>query len=334
MSSLNLRPILWLALACAALVSVAYVAIGPAEDAEPVETGSDETSAATSTTAPSPFGAVPDGGTGVVRTASGLVLPVTGGEPGAWQVLTPCARTAVVDGERLTGAHVVLDPGHGGEETGAIAPSGVVEAELNLAVARLAAERLEEAGAVVVLTREAENRVTIETRAAIARALEPLVFVSVHHNGGPTSPSERPGVQVYHQHEAPASARLGGLVFEEIQAALAPLSDTWSAGNATGVRARLGSDASDFYGVLRETGGVPSVLVEALYLSSQPEAGLLAEPEIRAAEAGAIADAIVAWLETERPGSGFIPTLEATESAGGGGGDAGCEDPPELRPSG
>lgn len=325
MSSLLARPLARLAIGCALLVALAILVFGWRGDGG----GADAETATTTTTAPSPFGPVP-AGAGVVRTGDGLLLPVTGGEPGAWSVLTPCAQTAVVAGEHVSGAHVVIDPGHGGEETGAIGPSGVVEAELNLDVAKRAAQALEEAGATVVLTRDDETRVTLRTRAAIARALDPLVFISIHHNGGPTSPAERPGVQVYHQHQTPPSARLAGLLFEELQAGLAPFSDTWSGGSATGVRARLGTDGADFYGILREAGDVPAILAEALYLSHEPEASLLLEPEVRQAEADAIAAAVLAWVETGRAGSGHLPPLTASESAGGGGGTAGCDDPAEL----
>ncbi len=329
MPPVNARPLLRLAVVCAALIAIAYVLFGRGGGAEQTTVDADATEAAP-TTQPFPFGPVPDSGAGVVQTASGLVLPVTGGEEGTWEVLTPCANQATLAGERIRGAHIVLDPGHGGFETGAVGPSGVVEAEINLDVARLAKDRLEELGATVVLTRTADTRVTVTTRAAIARALDPLAFVSIHHNGGPTTASDEPGVLVFTQDGVAEATRLGGVLFEELQAGVAPLSDTWSAGNAVGVRARLGADGDDYYGVLREAVDVPAVLLEALYLSSEPEALLLLEPAIREAEAQAIADGIVAWLETDRPGSRFLPTLEATETAGGGGGTAGCEDPLEL----
>jgi N-acetylmuramoyl-L-alanine amidase len=319
----RLPPLARFTLACAALVALAWALFSATG-------GDDPDRDTTTTTEPSPFGPVPRTGVGVVRTDTGSVLPIIGGERGAWRVRTPCAAEAVVDGERIAGAHVVLDPGHGGEETGAIGPSGVVEAELNLDVAQRAADRLGEQGATVVLTRDADVRVTLATRAEIVRALEPLVFVSIHHNGGPTRPADRPNVQVYHQHGTPESARLAGLLFEELRAAFEPFSDTWSGGNFTGVRARLDDDGTDFYGVLRETAGTPAVLAEALHQSSEPEASLLLEPEVRQAEADAIARAIVRWRETGYAGSGFLPTLRSAESAGGGGGTAGCEDPDEL----
>ncbi len=320
--------LLRLGIICLGAVLLAYVVIRPGGSSPTVDRPGDGSASASSAVVA--FGPVPASGTGVVRTAGGAVLPVTGGSDGAWQVLTPCAHTAVVDGPRLGGAHVVLDPGHGGRETGAVGPGGLVEADLNLDVARRAAAMLEDAGATVALTRDADLRVTLATRAAVAEALRPLAFISIHHNSGPTHRSSRPGVQVYHQHRRSEAGRLGRLLWEQLRHTFGSFSTTFSAGNATGVRARLGTDGADYYGVLRDAPDVPAVLVEALYLSSEPEATLLTRADVRDAEARAIADAVTAWLTTDRDGSGELPPLEATESAGGGGGTKGCVDPPGL----
>ncbi|HSP03024.1 MAG TPA: N-acetylmuramoyl-L-alanine amidase, partial [Acidimicrobiales bacterium] len=288
-------------LARLALVSLVLIALAWAIFGRSVEDEIAVVPDTTDTTEPSVFEPLDTSDTGVVLVDD-LVLPVTGGEDGAWTVLTPCANAATVDGELLTGAHVVIDPGHGGRETGAIGPSGVVEAEINLDVALKAKALLEAEGATVALTRNDDTRVTLETRAAIARALDPLLFISIHHNGGPTRTAERPGVQVYHQHQTPESARFAGVLFEQLQEAMAPFSETWSGGNATGVRARLGEDGDDFYGVLRASEGVPAVLAEALYMSDEPEATLLLRDDVRQAEAQAITDAIVAWLDSPYAG--------------------------------
>jgi N-acetylmuramoyl-L-alanine amidase len=319
-----LSPLARLALGSLVLIALAWAVFGRSVEDE-IAVVPDTTD----TTEPSPFEPLPTSDTGVVLVDD-LVLPVTGGEEGAWTVLTPCANTATVEGEPLTSAHVVIDPGHGGRETGAIGPSGVVEADLNLDVALKAKASLEERGATVVLTRNDDTRVTLETRAAIARSLDPLLFISIHHNGGPTRTADRPGVQVYHQHQTPESARFAGVLFEHLLEAFAPFSDEWSGGNATGVRPRVGDDGGDYYGVLRASEGVPAVLAEALYMSDEPEATLLLRDDVRQAEADAIADAVVAWLESPYAGSGYLPPLVAGESAGGGGGAAGCEDPEML----
>ena len=80
-------------------------------------------------------------------TPTGLTLPVLADRgDGTYEVQTPCSETAVVTGTPLSGAHIVLDPGHGGDEPGAVGPNGLAEKELNLAVAGLVAEALRAQG--------------------------------------------------------------------------------------------------------------------------------------------------------------------------------------------
>lgn len=284
----------------------------------------------TTTSAPPVFPPLaPDGPVRALRTGTNLVLPVVGGETGAWQVTTPCAEVAVADGDPITGAHIVIDPGHGGTEIGAVGPTGLTEAELNLDVATRAARRLEAEGATVVLTRTSDVRVTIQTRAELAVALEPLAFISIHHNAVPRGTAATPGSELYHQRASDASRRLAGLLWEEMQEELGPFLDEWAVGELPGAFARVsGDDGDDYYGVLRRTQGVPAVLSEAAYLSNPAEEALLRTDEFRDAEAGAIADAVLRAVTTEDPGSGFHPPRMIEAPSGGGGGTAGCEDPP------
>lgn len=284
----------------------------------------------TSTTVPSPFPPLPIRvDAPAVRTGAGFVLPVIGGGPGAWEVLTPCANTAVVNGLPVRGAHVVLDAGHGGSEPGAVGPSGLTEKELNRDIAERVAHRLRAEGATVVLTRPGDHRVTLQTRAAIATALQPLAFVSIHHNAAPLTNGPNPGSELYHQLADPESKRLAGLLWEELQAAFAPFGSDWAVGDDPGARARQSaSTGDDFYGVLRRSQGVPAVLTEAVFLSDPEEDALLRTDEFRDAEAAAIARAIIRLVDSEDPGSGYVATKVSDAPAGGGGGTAGCEDPP------
>lgn len=78
---------------------------------------------------------------------------------------------------------VVLDPGHGGSDPGAIGPSGLHEAEVNLDVARRVAARLAERyGVQVILTRDRDVYVPLEDRAAHANDAAVDLFVSIHCN--------------------------------------------------------------------------------------------------------------------------------------------------------
>jgi N-acetylmuramoyl-L-alanine amidase len=77
---------------------------------------------------------------------------------------------------------VVIDPGHGGRDTGAIGPHGVREKDVALAIARNLAERLRTGGFAVVLTRKDDSYVSLDERTRIANEARADLFVSVHCN--------------------------------------------------------------------------------------------------------------------------------------------------------
>ncbi len=77
---------------------------------------------------------------------------------------------------------IVIDPGHGGTETGAIGPSGIQEKELTLILARDLEARLEQAGIRVLLTRNEDGNVPHDTRTAIANQNKADLFISIHLN--------------------------------------------------------------------------------------------------------------------------------------------------------
>lgn len=78
---------------------------------------------------------------------------------------------------------IVLDPGHGGRETGAVGPSGTLEKELTLQLAASLAARLQQRMPVrVVLTRAEDAALPLDTRTAIANQNKADLFVSVHLN--------------------------------------------------------------------------------------------------------------------------------------------------------
>ncbi len=90
------------------------------------------------------------------------------------------ALAADETGERFD--TVVIDAGHGGSDTGAKGPAGSLEKDVALAVARNLAAELREAGLTVVMTRDADVRVPLEERTAIANDARGDLFVSVHAN--------------------------------------------------------------------------------------------------------------------------------------------------------
>ncbi len=281
----------------------------------------------TSTVVEVPTG--PDPMAKVVETKTGVIAPVLGITAEGYRVRTPCGREAtVVGGMPRRQAMVVLDPGHGGVETGSVGANGLVERDLNLDVARRVAALLERAGVSVVLTRNHDYRVTIATRAEIALALAPRAFVSIHHNGGSDGPSSKPGTETFFQIASKESRRLAGLIHEELFATFEAYRDiAWESDTDAGAKYRPNASGGDYYGILRRSAGVPTVLSEALFLSNPPEAALLARPETQQAEAEALVRALDRFLTTEDPGSGFVEPYPRTEPAGPGGGADNCLDP-------
>jgi N-acetylmuramoyl-L-alanine amidase len=86
-----------------------------------------------------------------------------------------------------TARSVMLDPGHGGSNTGAAGViEGLYEKRLTLALARAIARRLEAAGVRVLLTRDADRYLTLRERSRAANAAGVDLFVSVHANASPT----------------------------------------------------------------------------------------------------------------------------------------------------
>jgi N-acetylmuramoyl-L-alanine amidase len=101
--------------------------------------------------------------------------------PSAVETPTPAAPglpAAAPPGVRT----IVIDPGHGGTETGAIGPSGVAEKELTLLLARDLESHLARLGVRVVLTRGEDANLPHDTRAAIANQNKADLFISIHLN--------------------------------------------------------------------------------------------------------------------------------------------------------
>jgi N-acetylmuramoyl-L-alanine amidase len=131
-------------------------------------------------------------GTGGGPSAGGAVRapgpPVTPAAPGGKQASPPPPATGgpapptAVAPPRAAFV-VVIDPGHGGDEPGALGPSGLAEKDVTLDVAkRLKARILSEMDAEVILTREADKTMTLDDRTAIANHNRADLFVSIHAN--------------------------------------------------------------------------------------------------------------------------------------------------------
>jgi N-acetylmuramoyl-L-alanine amidase len=104
-------------------------------------------------------------------------------QPSAVAIPAPVAP-GVPGGGGPPGIHtIVVDPGHGGTETGAIGPSGAMEKDLTLLLARELESRLaSRLGVRVVLTRGEDATLPLDDRAAIANQNKADLFISIHLN--------------------------------------------------------------------------------------------------------------------------------------------------------
>jgi len=180
---------------------------------------------------------------------------------------------------RRTLGRVVLDAGHGGQDGGAKAVTGMHEKQINLAVTRMVVERLSGRGVDVVLTRDDDQFLELNDRAAISNRARADLFVSIHADWCP-SPSVS-GHTVYIARGAPRQTRLAGEVFDR------HLTSAVSEGR--GVR------EAGFRVLVRTSS--PAVLVELGYLSNWAEARRLADDRYQARLADALADSIVEFLQ-------------------------------------
>ena len=101
------------------------------------------------------------------------------------KLLSPCSSARKTAPARWRNALVVVDPGHGGRDPGAIA-HGLREKDINLRIAKYLRPILEAHGFEVHLTRSDDRFISLEERAAITNGLAADFFISVHANAETT----------------------------------------------------------------------------------------------------------------------------------------------------
>jgi len=207
---------------------------------------------------------------------SGATPPVAVPRPGypTWNPPQPTPGRAVV----------VLDPGHGGPDPGAIGIGGLREKDVVMDIARQVAALLEQQGVQVVLTRTADVDLGLEPRVALARRVNATLFISIHANALSLSRPDVNGIETYYFY--PASY---GLAWELHRAMV----------QASGAPDR-GVRQARFYVIRHTPADMPSVLLEVGYVTGATDAARLASAEGRRAMAQAIAQGIGRYLRVRR----------------------------------
>ncbi|MBP8819718.1 MAG: N-acetylmuramoyl-L-alanine amidase [Syntrophomonadaceae bacterium] len=181
---------------------------------------------------------------------------------------------------------VVLDPGHGGRDTGARGKT-LNEKEANLMIALRVGELLKNKGIDVEYTRTTDIYVELEERAAIANRLNAGLFVSIHNNAS-TDPSKQ-GTETYYY--APVNNDLLFLQLDERKSLATNLHQQLAAKLK---RPDRGVKTANF-SVLRNT-TMPSALVECVFISNPDEEQMLQKDYFIQWTAEAIANGIAAHM--------------------------------------
>ncbi len=176
---------------------------------------------------------------------------------------------------------VVIDPGHGGKDSGAPGLGGLLEKDVVLPISARIAAILEQNGIQAVLTRNADFFVELQGRVDIADRAHADLFVSVHANSIDNRPDVN-GLEVYYYD---SGYNLAEVVRRTILRSIGTIKDR-------------GTRKARFY-VLRKS-SMPSILVETGYMTGSEDNPRLATPEYQNRMAEAIANGILQYLKQQR----------------------------------
>lgn len=192
------------------------------------------------------------------------------------------------DYEPLSGVVIVLDPGHGGIDDGA-QKAGISEQSINLSISQKLKEKLEGAGAKVVLTRDGDYDLAMEeatnrkrddmkNRVALINAEPSDLFLSVHLNSYPNTSVH--GGQVFYRANDEGSKQLAQIIQDQLNSLL---------------NQKKTVKTGDFY-ILNNTTR-PGVLVECGYLSNAEEREKLSTDEYQETLSKVLYDSLISYFE-------------------------------------
>ena len=215
---------------------------------------------------------------------------------------------------------VVVDPGHGGHDPGAVGAGGAQEKDVVLSIGLKLRDMLrEELGLDVVMTRSTDVFIPLEERTAIANKVNADLFLSVHANAAPNRSAA--GIETYYlnlaktEKVAQLAAKENGTSLEKVSMLQAILFDLManyklndSAHLADEVQKSLYKKIRGSYSDVKNLGvkqgpfyvlvgaGMPSILVETAFLSNAQEEQRLKEQAYQEAAAAGILEGVRAYI--------------------------------------
>ena len=186
---------------------------------------------------------------------------------------------------------IVIDAGHGGEDSGAIGANGVYEKDLNLEIAGILGGYFEKAGYFVIQTRttdallytEEENIkgmrkiYDLKNRLKIAESYDDAIFISIHMNS--FGEEKYSGLQVYYSKNNEKSKKIADAIHKEVKSGL------------QSENKRLPKAGENIY--IMENSTHPAVLIECGFISNMAECERLCQKEYQKELSFAIFCAII-----------------------------------------
>ena len=219
---------------------------------------------------------------------------------------------------------VMLDPGHGGEDSGAIGPSGLREKDVVLSIARETKREMERLGYQVYMTRNEDVFIPLGVRVAKARSRKADIFISIHADAFTTPQPRGTGVYALSRGRATSAAarwlaqsqnasdQIGGIrvsgnrqvdhtLFDLVQTAT--INDSLRLGKSVldemGKINRLHKGHVDQAGfAVLKAPDIPSILVETAFISNPDEERMLSSSQFRQKAARAITAGAQQYLAT------------------------------------
>ena len=184
----------------------------------------------------------------------------------------------------LAGITILLDPGHGGAESGASGPNGYLEKDVNLAVSKLVQKQLIAKGATVYMTREEDKDVSLVDRVKMINEIKPAIALSIHYNSLPDSGdainTKGIGMFWYHAQSHSLAMFLHNYLVEKLD------------------RPSYGVFWNNL--ALTRPHTAPSILLELGFMINPEEFEWITNPQQQQKLANGIADGVTEWFATRQ----------------------------------
>ncbi|PPU41061.1 N-acetylmuramoyl-L-alanine amidase [Xanthomonas arboricola] len=283
--------------------------------------------------------ATPNATTGSVVAADGDDLPP--------RPVLPSEASRIKMAPGMRPLIVAIDPGHGGQDPGAMGPTGKREKDVTLAVGRELARQINATpGMKAYLTRDTDVFIPLPMRAQKARAAKADIFISVHADAAENRSATGSSVYVLSTKGASsqrarwladkenAADLVGGVRLQQTESTLANVlldlaqsghmkASEDAAGHVLGGLKRIGNNHKPQleranFAVLR-TSDMPAMLVETAFISNPDEERRLIDPAYQRKIAAAVLDGIDTFFTRQPPpGTLFAARAQAEADAGVG----------------